>query len=71
MKGYDTHLEPLSVGKGWLHPTGEEDGGHSQDGPGNDHEDTVCPNETVPHSVRTDLPSISHEVHSGSTDGGI
>ena len=60
-----THLEPLSVGKGWLHPCSKEDGGHGQDGPGNDHEDPMCPNKDYFHNVLTNthLPTISQGVH--------
>ena len=61
-----THLEPLSIGKGWLriHPCSEEDGGHGQDGPGNDHEDPMCPNKDYFHNVLTNthLPTISQGV---------
>ena len=68
-----THLEPLSVGKGWLHPCSKEDGSHGQDGPGNDHEDPMCPNKDYFHNVLTNthLPTISQGVQLGHTDGRV
>jgi len=68
--GYDTHLEPLSIGKGWLNPRGEEDGSHNQNGIGNDHEDTMCPNKDILDGVHTHHPSTCYRVHSGSADDG-
>ena len=67
----DTHLEPLSIGKGWLHPSDDEDGSHSQDRISNDHEDAMCPNEVCAHNVHAHLPYTGHGVHSGITDGGV
>ena len=57
--------------EGWLHPSDDEDGGHNQDGIGNDHEDAMRPNKVCAHSVHTHLPYADHGVHWGIADGGV
>ena len=39
------YLEPPSFRQGWSHPGSEEDTAHTKQGPGDQHEDTVCSNE--------------------------
>ena len=41
------YLEPLSIGQGWFHPGGKEDGSHSQHRPGNYHQYAMGPDEPL------------------------
>jgi len=52
------YLEPLAVGQRRPHPGCEEDGCHSHDGPGNDHQDSVSTNKPLPARVSSDVSRV-------------